>query len=111
MKIVLVLPDQTKLEELKNWWYPPPSKRSGKPSLPSLGVLYLCASIKSGHDAVYIDNSLHRLSDEQLTARIIEYRPDVVGFGGTNQEWPQAASVAAMVKKVSSEIIDRKSVV
>jgi len=105
MKIVLVLPDQTKLDELKGWWYPPPAKRNRKMSLPSLGMLYLCAAVKADHDAVYIDNALERLSDEQLAAKIIGLQPDVVGFGGTNQEWPQASTVAALVKKACPSAI------
>lgn len=105
MKVVLVLPDQTKLEELKGWWYPPPSKRNGKPSLPSLGMLYLCAAIKSGHDAVYIDNSVHKLSDALLAEAILKHTPDAVGFGGTMQEWPQAAGVAALLKSIDPNLV------
>lgn len=105
MKIVLVLPDQTHLDELKGWWYPPPIKRNRKMSLPSLGMLYLCAAIKSDYEVVYIDNALERLSDELLADRITALRPDVVGFGGTNQEWPQASSVAEAVKRAMPETI------
>lgn len=105
MKIVLVLPDQTKLEELQNWWYPPPSKRKGKPVLPTLGMLYLCAAIQDEHEVIYIDNSVSRLSDEALANRIVEHNPAVVGFGGTMQEWPQAASAAALVKKMDTAIV------
>lgn len=105
MKIVLVLPDQTKLEELKGWWYPPPTKRNRKMSLPSLGMLYLCAAVKSDHDVVYIDNALERLNDEQLAVKIIGLKPDVVGFGGTNQEWPQASTAAGLVKRACPSII------
>lgn len=105
MKVVLVLPDQTKLDELNGWWYPPPSKRKGKPRLPSLGMLYLCSAIESDHEVIYIDNSTHKLSDHKLVECILEHAPQVAGFGGTMLEWPQASTVAAMLKSMQPQII------
>ena len=105
MKVVLVLPDQTKLDELNGWWYPPPSKRKGKPRLPSLGMLYLCSAIESDHEVIYIDNSTHKLSDDKLVECILAHAPQVAGFGGTMLEWPQASTAAAMLKSIQPQII------
>jgi anaerobic magnesium-protoporphyrin IX monomethyl ester cyclase len=101
MKVVLVLPAQTHLDELSDWWYPPVVKRDTKKGIVSLGMLYLCSSVQPRHDAVFIDNSVQRLSDDQLVDWCLKHEPDVVGFGGTFQEWPQASSVAARIKAMS----------
>lgn len=100
MKVVLVLPDQTHLDELSDWWYPSPEKRGKRKGILSLGMLYLCSSIQSHHEAVYIDNSVENLSDDQLVDRCLRDEPDLVGFGGTFQEWPQASSVARTIKSM-----------
>ena len=106
MKVVLVFPHITKLDELSDWWYPPASKRKEKRKvIIPLGMLYLCSSIQANHEAVFIDNSVHRLSDDQLVDLCLKHEPDVVGFGGTCLEWPQASSVAGKIKSRSHKIL------
>ena len=106
MKVVLVFPHITKLDELSDWWYPPASKRKEKRKVViPLGMLYLCSSIQANHEAVFIDNSVHRLSDDQLADWCLKHEPDVVGFGGTCLEWPQASSVAVQIKSRNPKIL------
>ena len=106
MKVVLVLPHKTKLDELSDWWYPTAAKRKEKRKVViTLGMLYLCSSIQANHEAVFIDNSVHRLSDDQLADWCLKHEPDVVGFGGTCLEWPQASSVAGKIKSRSPKIL------
>lgn len=106
MKVVLVFPHITKLDELSDWWYPTAAKRKEKRKVViPLGMLYLCSSIQANHEAVFIDNSVHRLSDDQLADWCLKHEPDVVGFGGTCIEWPQASSVAEKIKSRSPKIL------
>ena|GEM_PF-2364357 len=106
MNVVLVFPNKTRLDELTDWWYPPPAKRreNRKVVIP-LGMLYLCSSIQAHHDTVFIDNSVHRLSDDELADWCLKHEPDVVGFGGTCLEWPQASSVAGRIKSLSPKVL------
>lgn len=105
MKVVLVLPDQTHLDELTDWWYPPPGKRLRRRGIIPLGILYLCSYLQPHHDAVFIDNSVEGLTDDQLADWCLRQEPDVVGFGGTFQEWPQASAVAGKIKTAHPDIL------
>ena len=105
MKIVLVFPNYTHLDELSEWWYPSKSKRRGDPTLPPLGLLYLHAVLSKWHDVTILDNMVEKLSDKALMEKCLSYRPHVVGFGGTMLQWPQASHVESMLKKRSPKII------
>jgi len=89
---------------LKDWWFPPPSKRKHKKRLPALGMLVLAAMIREYHQVWYVDNYIQRKTSEQLADWVLSLDCDVVGFGGTNLEWPQAAEVAGRLKQIKPEI-------
>ena len=105
MNVVLVFPNYTHLDELADWWYPSKNKRRGNPTLPPLGLLYLYASLSNDHEVTIIDNMVEKLSDKALRNKCLSHRPDVVGFGGTMLQWPQAACVARQIKKRSPKVI------
>ena len=100
MQVVLVYPNQTRLTELSaRWKYP--NVRPRREPIIQLGIPYLYSAIKKYHPTFYIDNNLRKLDDDGLFNWIIDRRPDVVGFGGTLSEWPQASAVAAMLRKLN----------
>ncbi len=105
MKVVLVFPKYTNLNELSDWWYPPKSKKQGDPTLPPLGLLYLHSSLKDRHEVFVIDNMVEKLEDDVLIERCLEYKPKVVGFGGTMLQWPQASRVSLLLKKRDAGIV------
>ncbi|KKL71458.1 hypothetical protein LCGC14_2094700, partial [marine sediment metagenome] len=48
--------------------------------------------------------NIQKLTTHDLTQYIISQKPDIVGFGGTLTEWPQASQVAASIKEQSPDI-------
>lgn len=97
MRIVLVYPNQTELDDLLDKYRYLPGYRP-KPVIP-LGMLYLCSNV--GHEIKFIDNNIKKLSNERLFKQIMEFKPDIVGFGGTMMEWVQARKVARLLKEVN----------
>lgn len=96
MRVALVYPNQSRLEELSGWKYPNVFYRPHP--IIHLGMSYLRAAIESEHEVFYLDNNLSKMPDEQLAAWCLLWHLDVVGFGGTLTEWPQAAAVARRLK-------------
>jgi radical SAM superfamily enzyme YgiQ (UPF0313 family) len=93
-----VYPNQTHLDELSSRWKYPNVRPRYNPIV-QLGLSYLYSVTKKYHTAYYIDNNLRKLKDQALFQWIIDRRPEVVGFGGTLSEWPQASTVAAMLRE------------
>ena len=96
MKIVLVYPNQTELDELSDKHPFTPGYRP-KPLIP-IGMLYLCSNID--HDVEFIDNNVKKFNNKKLFKKILKSKPDIVGFGGTMMEWIQAQKVAKMLREV-----------
>ncbi len=64
--------------------------------LPPLGILYIISNVE--HKIDFMDNRLHRYSDVHLFEKLKNY--DMVGFGGTIAECPQARSVSKLLRRV-----------
>ena len=97
MKIVLVYPNQTELEELNLRFKYAISYRD-EPLIP-LGILYIASNLDPHHEVVFIDNNIERFSNKRLFKEIMSHKPDIVGFGGTMMEWLQAMKVSQMLRK------------
>jgi len=105
MNVLLVFPNYTCLDELSKWWFPSVNKRRGNPTLPPLGLLHVHSVVSQNHDVHIIDNMVEKLSDKSLAKMCLRFKPDVVGFGGTMLQWPQAKHVASVVKKTNPKIV------
>lgn len=103
MRVALIYPNQTKLEELGQWQYP--NIRTRKHPIIQLGLGYMCNAIKDHYPTFYLDNNVKKLTDDQLVNWVLDREIDVVGFGGTLTEWPQASTVASKLKSVKYDII------
>ena len=97
MRIALVYPNQTELDDLLDKYRYLPGYRP-KPIVP-LGMLYLCSNI--GHEVKFIDNNIKKFTNEKLFQKTMKFKPDIVGFGGTMMEWVQARKVAKFLKEVN----------
>lgn len=97
MRIALVYPNQTELDDLLDKYRYLPGYRS-KPVIP-LGMLYLCSNI--GHQVKFINNNIKRFTNEKLFQEIMEFKSDIVGFGGTMMEWVQTRKVAKLLKEIN----------
>lgn len=97
MRIVLVYPNQTELDDLLDRYRYLPGD-GPEPFVP-LGMLYLCSNV--GHQVKFIDNSIKKFTKEKLFQEIMDFKPDIVGFGGTMMEWVQARKVAKLLKEVN----------
>jgi len=63
-------------------------------SYPPLGMLYIISNSK--HQIDFIDNCVHKYSDEELYRILRKY--DIVGFGGTVYESLQAKNVSSLLR-------------
>jgi radical SAM superfamily enzyme YgiQ (UPF0313 family) len=97
MKVVLVYPNQTELDDLLDKYQFLPGYRY-KPQIP-LGMLYLCSNI--AHEVIFIDNNIKKYSNQRLFEEIIAHNPNVVGFGGTMMEWIQCCKLSKMLQEVN----------
>lgn len=102
MKILLIYPNQTKLEELSGWRYPNIHPRP-RPII-QLGMLYLYSAIDKKHEIKFIDNNITKWSTQKLCNWCISESPDVIGFGGTLSEWPEASETARHIKDKNPQI-------
>jgi radical SAM superfamily enzyme YgiQ (UPF0313 family) len=98
MRIVLVYPDVIDTKALRAFSpYVGIGKRA-KP-YPPLGLLRI-AQVASRHaDVYFIDNAVLQLTTAALVEKILGIHPDVVGFGGTFAELPQARAVARKLRE------------
>ena len=90
MKICLVYPKIMELPKFLN-----KTMVIDSDLLPPLGILYLLSN--SDYKIDFIDNRLYQFSDEELYDKLKKY--DVVGFGGTCMEAPQAKNVSRLLRK------------
>ncbi len=97
MKVVLVYPNQTELEDL-NLRFKYTIGYREQPLIP-LGILYVASNLASRHEVVVIDNNVKRYSDRRLFREVMSHDPDLVGFGGTMMEWLQAMKVSRMLRE------------
>ena len=101
MKVVLVVPDSVDLWDV----HPARTLRKAEPRLP-LGVLYVAAAAEqAGHEVVVLDNFLDAMSEEDLLAKILDERPDCVGFSCAILNIWQAFALAAELKRESPETL------
>jgi len=97
-RVVLVFPNQTELEDVQAYTkYVNAEYR--KKDMISLGMLWVAAAVRHAVDLTYIDANILNLSNRQLLPRILDCKPDIVGFGGTFSEWPQARRMSAECRK------------
>ena len=80
--------------------------RQGEASIPGFGMLVLAAvARREGYEVAIVDAKTCRESAAELTARILSFGPDVVGFSATTISVTNAARLAASLKEVHSEIL------
>lgn len=104
-KVLLVYPNQTResfVELYQKHRFPNIGPRPNP--MISLGILYIYSAIRDVCDCQYIDNNIEKLTTHDLTQFILKQKPDIVGFGGTLTEWPEASQVAAAIKSQQPEI-------
>ncbi|KKN75723.1 hypothetical protein LCGC14_0378270 [marine sediment metagenome] len=104
-KVLLIYPNQVResfVELYQKHRFPNIGPRSNP--MINLGMLYIVAAIRDICDCQYIDNNTEKLSTHDLTQYILKQKPDIVGFGGTLTEWPQASQVAASLKEQAPDI-------
>lgn len=101
MKIVLVHPAVTRLNEMVGYSYARTiARKSRRRRIMPTGLLSLYCN--SEHQTHFIDNRIDNLSNEALATRCMELigkGEGIVGFGGTCMEQPQAAAVARMLNR------------
>jgi radical SAM superfamily enzyme YgiQ (UPF0313 family) len=99
MKILLVYPRITEEEVYSQY-----SKAA--PCLPPLGLCYLARYLlDANYDVKIIDCVAQRLSLEELSSKIIEYSPTIVGVSSTTVAFYYAKQVLSLVKSINPEII------
>jgi len=85
MKIALVKPPGT----YADWYKHPP-----------LGISYIASCIeRAGFDCKIFDAYFNRWSKNELAQRIVEYRPDAVGFTSMTHEIMSAARIASRLRE------------
>jgi radical SAM superfamily enzyme YgiQ (UPF0313 family) len=104
-KVILIYPNQVResfVELYQKHRFPNIGPRPNP--MVSLGMLYIVAAIRDVCNVTYVDNNIQKLSTHDLTQYILKQKPDIVGFGGTLTEWPQASQVAASLKEQQPDI-------
>ncbi|MEW5946555.1 MAG: radical SAM protein [bacterium] len=95
MRIALIYPNQVEYSDLvRNFRYVPTYR--GKDIVP-LGMLYVCGNLS--HEVSFLDASNKNMSNDEVERWALERNPDVVGFGGTFCDFPQAREVSARLRK------------
>jgi len=96
MNVVLIYPNQTELDDLLRKHPHAGVEYRVNPHI-SLGMLSLVSNI-IGHRVTYLDNNIAKFSNGDLIKWLSKESPDVVGFGGTFTEWPQARRVSQVLR-------------
>lgn len=95
MKIVLINPNPLP----ESPWY---SKRPVTP----MGLMYIAAVLeKEGYEVKIIDAYLERLSQIELSKRIIKQDPNVVGITTDSCNFQESLRVAKLVKNISNALV------
>ncbi|MDO8662390.1 MAG: radical SAM protein [Candidatus Omnitrophota bacterium] len=85
MKIALVRPP-----EVNPYWTPPD---------PPLGIGYLCSYLKANNmECRIFDANFNAWKEDEAVERVIEYRPDLVGFSAMTHEIKMAHTIALRIK-------------
>ena len=80
--------------------------RESEESIPGIGVLTLAAVARErGYDVAIVDAKGSRETLEDVTARILAMRPEVVGFSATTISITNAARLAARLKETDPSIV------
>lgn len=72
--------------------------------IPPVGLMYVASSAKAHHPDVEIkilETSLDARSDEELIARLLDYRPDVIGIRSISLFEDELKRVAELARRVS----------
>ncbi len=95
MKIVLINPNPLP----ESPWY-------SKQPVPPIGLMYIAAVLeKEGYEVIIIDAYLERLRQIELSKRIIEQDPDIVGITTDSCNFHESLRIAKLVKKSVSHAI------
>ncbi|MEM1659073.1 MAG: radical SAM protein [Candidatus Jordarchaeales archaeon] len=82
-----------------------PYKFSECPTIP-LGLTYIAAVIeKNGFEVEVLDLLVSMYSDDKVTRKVEEYKPEVVGVNSVTMNYPIASKILKLVKKVNEDII------
>lgn len=77
----------------------------GAPVQISLGLAYIAAIIeKNGYNVKILDIEAQKLSLDDISGTITEFRPHVVGLTCTTPVYPSAVEICGIVKKIDSRI-------
>jgi anaerobic magnesium-protoporphyrin IX monomethyl ester cyclase len=95
MKIVLINPNPLP----ESPWYT-------KQPVPPVGLMYVAAVLeKEGYEVKIVDAYLERLSQIELSKRIIKQDPDIVGITTDSCNFHESLRVAKLVKNVSNAVV------
>lgn len=101
MKILLIRP---KAERLVNTERPPQIMRA-EGVFPPLGLAYVAAALeKAGHSTSILDCEASKLLFEDISLKIREARPDIVGVTCTTPELHNATELCRLAKKTDDTI-------
>lgn len=74
----------------------------GASTFPPLNLLYLAAiAEKHGHTAQVIDGEAEQLSSKDMIERVLEFKPDIIGFTCTTPMYHIVCQLAQEIKNVS----------
>jgi radical SAM superfamily enzyme YgiQ (UPF0313 family) len=70
---------------------------------PVLGLAYVAAALRArGHEVTLLDGKLAALTTEQILARVVALRPELIGITCMTVEYPMAARIAEQIKERTS---------
>ena len=68
--------------------------------IPPVNFLYLAGHLKK-HNVKIIDAHCMKLSDEEIIKKVIDFSPDIIGFGGLSSEIDFSFKIAKKIRKIS----------
>lgn len=73
---------------------------------PPLGILYVASTLKekSNHEVMVVDAIAERLTFDDLVARAVAFRPDVVGISAWTDFWYPAYRTGQMIKEAMPQV-------
>ena len=84
----------------------PNVKHVEKTSHPHAGLAYLAAySIKKGHSTTVIDAKYEGITNNELLNRIVEWKPDIVGFTIRTPDVREAEKLSIAIKKAIPQCV------
>jgi len=73
--------------------------------LPSLGLLYLAAAVRSECEVEIIDAACVDASEEDILHYILQYSPDIIGISAVTPAITRAQQLAASIKQSFSKVL------